>query len=98
MKAKVTDFPYKGKGTKTGLKDSGSKAPHRSGNLRAADAHVSSVRAAAGTKKAPTLNGGGTLHDVPGGTPRPIAHLGNGGQSKGQNSREAEFRDAAVAK
>lgn len=94
-KAKVTDFPFKGKGVKS-LSGKGSNAPKRSSNLRAADAHVSSVRAAAKTKAGPKLHGGGMLNE-PGG-PHPIKHLENEGASKGQGARQAEFRDAAVAK
>lgn len=93
---KVTDFPAYGSGKSNGLVGKGVNEPKRTDNLRAVQAHVSSVRAAAKAKAAPPVAGHGMLH---GGTgPHPIAHLGNDGAGSGQKSREAEFRDAAVAK
>lgn len=93
----VTDFPFKGKGTAS-LRSKPTTAPKRNSNLRMADAHVSSVRAAANrnVKKGPMLHGGGMLNES--GGPHPIKHLENDGASKGQESRMADFRQAAVAK
>ncbi len=95
---KVTDTPFKGKGTNNGLAGKGKNESKRTGNLRAADAHLSSKRAAENrnVKAAPKLNGSGMLHDA--GGPHPIKHLENDGASMGQSSRMADFRDAAVAK
>lgn len=93
----ITDTPFKGRGVRS-LAGKGTSAPKRKSNLRAADAHVSSVRAAANrnVKKGPMLHGGGMLHEM--GGPHPIKHLENDGESKGQSSHMADFRAAAVAK
>ncbi len=94
--AKVTDFPYKGRGTNKGLSGKGANEPKRTNNLRAADAHVSSVRGSPKAKKGPMLHGGGMLNEV--GGAHPIAHLGNNGGSKGQKAGLASFRSAAAVK
>jgi len=85
MAVKVTDFPFKGRGVRS-LSGKGSNAPKRKGNLRTVDQHVKSVRAAAKTKAAPKLSGGGMLHDSQG--PHPVKHM-EGAVSKGDYAKPA---------